>query len=503
MDSGNKTAIELLEDLRAHRMTAIELLEQTIQRAEYVAETYNPFSVKLYDRAREAAAKADELLAQGLGGPLCGLPITIKESQWLAGVPVTSASRTEKDVIPQETSAAVQRLEEAGAVIFAKTTCPEYCLTGTTSSELFGTTTNPWNRERTCGGSSGGAGTAVAAGAGTLSLGGDGGGSIRIPAAFCGIVGFKPSYKAVPREPCNPSWSTIVSYGPMARTVADARLMYSVIAANNDEHAYIDSLNAHTLQPLSLAGQKVIISEDLGHAPIDDDVRMTFRWVVAQLKEAGAEVVYDNPHLPSSVIAWATSAMYDTWSFQKDKDQPLKGLEQGTLDSMTFGASITEEEFDAAEDHREAIHTAYQAMFERNNCTTFITPTLGVEAFKHSLRHPKYVGSTRITYPWLDWATFMYDANLTGMPACAMPMGLGDEGLPLSIQIQGPRGTDASVLNIAEQLEKVIGWDNSPKDSAAEPKADSNPDEDDSKGIINQMKRARARLAQLRGTVSK
>jgi Asp-tRNA(Asn)/Glu-tRNA(Gln) amidotransferase A subunit family amidase len=506
MDSGNKTAIELLEDLRARRVTATELLEQTIQRAEYVAETYNPFSVKLYDRAREAAAKADELLAQGLGGPLCGLPITIKESQWLAGVPLTSGSRTEKDVIPQETSAAIERLEEAGAVIFAKTTCPEYCLTGTTSSELFGTTTNPWNRERTCGGSSGGAGVAVATGAGTLSLGGDGGGSIRIPAAFCGIVGFKPSYQAVPREPCNPSWSTIVSYGPMARTVADARLMYSVIAANNDEHAYVDSLNAHALQPISLAGQKVIISEDLGLAPIDDDVRMTFRRIIAQLKEAGAEIIYDHPHLPSSVIAWATSAMYDTWSFQKEKDAPLAGLEQGTLDSMTFGASITEDEFNAAEDHREAIHGAYQAMFERNNCTTFITPTLGVEAFKHSLRHPKYVGSTRISYPWLDWASFMYDANLTGMPACAIPMGLGNEGLPLSIQIQGPRGTDATVLNIAEQLEKVIGWDNSPKDSAAEPKADTGPDEfneDEGKGIINQMKRARARLSQLRGTVTK
>lgn len=506
MNSGNKTAIELLEDLRAQRITATELLEQTIDHAEYVAETYNPFSVKLYDRARAAAARADELLAQGLGGPLCGLPITIKESQWLAGVPLTNGSTSETDFIPQETSAAVQRLEDAGAVIFAKTTCPEFCLTGTTSSELYGTTTNPWNRERTCGGSSGGAGAAVAAGAGTLSLGGDGGGSIRIPAAFCGIVGFKPSYKAVPREPCNPSWSTIVSYGPMARTVADARLMYSVIAANNDEHAYVDSLHTHALHPLSLAGQKVIVSEDLGIAPIDDDVRMTFRYIVHQLKEAGAEIIYDHPHLPSSVIAWATAAMYDTWSFQKEKAEPLAGLEQGTLDSMTFGASITEEEFNAAEDHREAIHAAYKAMFDRNECATFITPTLGVEAFRHTLRHPKYVGSTRITYPWLDWATFMYDANLIGTPACVLPMGLGNENLPLSIQVQGPRGTDAAVLDVAEQLEKIIGWDHSPKDSAAEPQADtaeSELDEEEGKGIIHQMKRARARLLQLRGTVTK
>jgi len=468
MNVSRKTAIELLSDLRAHHISATDLLEQTIKHAEQVAEAYNPFSIKLYDRARKAAKAADELLAKGLGGPLCGLPITIKDSQWLAGVACTNGSRTQQDFIPQETSAAVQRLEEAGAVIFAKTTCPEFCLTGTTSSELNGTTSNPWNSKRTCGGSSGGAGAAVAAGAGTLSLGGDGGGSIRIPAAFCGIVGFKPSFKAVPREPCFPSWSTIVSYGPMARNVADARLMFSVVAANTDDKPYLDSLAAHAQHPLSLMGQKIIVSEDLGFAPIDDDVRLTFRKVVKMLEEAGAEVIIDHPHLPSSVVAWATSAHYDSWSFQNKKDSPLEGLEKGTLETFQFGASITEDEFDAAEQHRETIHAAYMAMFERNASSFFITPTLGIEAFKHTRRYPKYVGTTRIANPWLDWVAFLYDANLTGMPACALPMGLGDEGLPLSIQVTGPLGSDASILDIAEQLENVIEWDGSPKNSFKE-----------------------------------
>ncbi len=463
MDIINKTAVELLADLRAHRISASELLELTIEHAEQVAAAYNPFSITLYDRARQAAAKADKQLAEGAGGALCGLPITIKDSQWLAGVPCTSGSRTMLDFIPDETSAAVLRLEEAGAVIFAKTTCPEFCLTGTTSSELYGVTSNPWNAERTCGGSSGGAGAAVAAGAGTLSLGGDGGGSIRIPAALCGIVGFKPSFKAIPREPCNPSWSTIVSYGPMTRSVADARLMFSVVAANNQDKAYLDSLAAHAQHPLALAGQKIIVSEDLGFAPIDDDVRLCFRKVVGLLREAGADVVFDQPNLPSSVIAWATSAHYDSWSFQKEKERPLEGLEQGTLKSLEFGASLTPDEFHAAEEHRETVHAAYLAMFERNGSSFFVTPTLGLEAFKHTRRYPKYVGSTRIENPWLDWVPFLYDANLTGMPACALPMGLGDEQLPLSVQIAGPLGSDAAVLDIAEQFEKVIGWDNTPK----------------------------------------
>ncbi|KZN14898.1 amidase [Marinomonas sp. TW1] len=453
-----KTAIELLADLRARNITAVELLELTIEHAKLVTKTVNPLAVTLYDRAREAAKLADQLLDQGLGGPLCGLPITVKDSQWLADVPCANGSKTQAKFIPTETCSSIKKLEAAGAIIFAKTTCPEFSLMGVTSSKMYGVTANPWNTERTCGGSSGGAGAAVAAGLGTLSLGGDGGGSIRIPSAFCGIVGFKPTIHAVPRKPCFPSWSTLVSYGPMARTVADARLMYSVLAENNEEFAFKDALLAHFHQPLTLAGQKIIVSEDLGFAPVDDDVRQNFRQTLRLLEAAGAELVYDQPNLPSSVIAWATIAHFDSWSFQSQKDKPLRGLDKYTIEMMKFGASLTPEEFDAAEAHRLDIQAAYNAMFERNGSAFFVTPTLGCEAFSHKYRHPKYIGSTKITYPWLDWASFLYDANLTGMPACALPIGLGNEELPLSIHVTAPRGADALVLDIAEKMESLIGW---------------------------------------------
>lgn len=457
-----KSAVQLVSDLREGRISARELLEVTIQHSEQIAETYNPLAVKLYERARQAATVADEQLAKGIGGPLCGLPVTIKDSQWLAGVPCANGSHTLKDFLPDETCAAVQRLEEAGAVIFAKTTCPEFSLMGVTTSELYGRTSNPWNTKHTCGGSSGGAGVAVATGVGSLSLGGDGGGSIRIPSAFCGIVGFKPSFKAVPREPCFPSWSSLVSYGPMARSVADARLMYSVVAANNDEHNFLDCLAAHSAQPLSLVGQKIIVSEDLGFVPLDEDVRQAFRSVVAKLEAAGAELIYEQPNLPSSVVAWVTTAHYDSWSFQKQKPAPLEGIEKSTLEMMEFGASLTAGEFAAAEAHRKTIDAAYREMFERVGTSFMITPTLGFEAFKHGQRHPEFIGSSRVEYPWLDWASFLYDANLIGMPACTLPMGLGDENLPISIQVKGPVGADAAVLNLAEQVEALIGWDNSP-----------------------------------------
>ena len=457
-----KSAVELIKDLREGHISALELLEETIYHSERVSEAFNPFAVKLYDRARQAARAADELLAQGLGGALCGLPVTIKDSQWLAGVPCANGSHTLSDFVPDETCAAVRRLEEADAVIFAKTTCPEFSLMGITTSELYGLTSNPWNPTYTCGGSSGGAGAAIAAGAGTLSLGGDGGGSIRIPSAFCGIVGFKPSFKAVPRQPCFPSWSTLVSYGPMARSVADARLMYSVVVANNEDHSYRDNLAVHSQLPLSLQGQKIIVSEDLGFAPLDEDVRQAFNTVLAKLEAAGAQLIYDQPNLPSSVIAWVTTAHYDSWSFQKQKPVPLAGLEESTLDMMEFGAGLSDEDFAAAEAHRVTIDKAYRDMFERAGTSFLVTPTLGLEAFENGLRHPATIGDQPIEYPWLDRASFLYDANLVGMPACALPMGLGDNKLPLSIQVTGPVGTDAAILNLAEQLEALIAWDNSP-----------------------------------------
>ena len=199
---------------------------------------------------------ADAALAAGTGGPLCGIPLTIKDSHYLAGVTAAAGSRSLQHFVPTETSAAVERLEAAGAVIFAKTTTPEFCYFGITDSPVNGRTNNPWDLERTPGGSSGGAGAAVAAGLGPLALGGDGGGSIRIPAAFCGVVGFKPTFGLVPREPCAVGWKTLVSYGPLARTVDDARLMLRALAGwhPRDRHSLaVDDLDRARRRPANPA----------------------------------------------------------------------------------------------------------------------------------------------------------------------------------------------------------------------------------------------------------
>ena len=306
-----KTAIQQIDALKAGEISASDLLEETIEHAEKVDPYINPFAQKLYNRARQLASEADKQLKKGKGGPLCGLPITIKDSQFLAGYPCANGSKTLSGFVPTETCKAVELLEQAGAIIFAKTTCPEFSLTGITNSELYGLTSNPWNIDRTCGGSSGGAAASVAAGLGAFSLGGDGGGSIRIPAGFCGIVGFKPSFGAIPREPCFPSWQSIISYGPMTRTVADAHLMYSVL--NPDAAPFKRNPS------LDLKDYPLIISEDMGIQPVDDDVRQAFRAVLKKLVDCGSQLIKDSPGLPSSVITWAVTASFDAAKHAKDK----------------------------------------------------------------------------------------------------------------------------------------------------------------------------------------
>jgi Asp-tRNA(Asn)/Glu-tRNA(Gln) amidotransferase A subunit family amidase len=450
MQALSLTATQQLEALDSGKITAVELLEQTISRAEEVAPLLNPIALKLYGRARQAAEEADKKRATGRFGKLCGLPITIKDSQFLAGYPCANGALVLSEFVPTETCRAIELLEQEGAVIFAKTTCPEFSFSGVTHSEMYGLTSNPWNPERTCGGSSGGAAVAVASGLGSFSLGGDGGGSIRIPAGFCGVVGFKPSFGAIPREPCFPSWQSLVCYGPMTRSVADARLFFDVMNEGFEGRP-----------PGKTRKVPIIFSEDLGFAPVNDDVREAFRNAVALMRKDGFNLIDDSPGLPSSVITWAVTATYDAAEHAAGNTYNMDYVGEVAKGFLDFGEQFSEQQFAEAQAHRKVIRQHYMDMFARHDARILITPTLGCEAFPHGTIHPEKIGDTPIEFPWLDWASFLYDANLAGLPACAIPMGIGDEGLPMSLQIIGDVGSDYEVLRIAEAAEALLGWDNS------------------------------------------
>ena len=456
MDVNGLYALELSAALRRRDLSAVDALEAVLERADRVEGALNPFSVRLDDRARRSAAAADAVLAQGDGGPLCGVPLTIKDSHWLAGVTSAAGSRALADFIPNETSAAVERLEAAGAVIFAKTTTSEFCYFGITESPLNGRTSNPWDVSRTPGGSSGGAGAAVAAGAGPLALGGDGGGSIRIPAAFCGLVGYKPTFGLVPREPCSPAWKSLVSYGPMARSVADARAMLLAMVGMHarDRHSLdAGGLDAPVPDPRDL---RIAVSEDLGFAPVDDDVRRAFRATVARLESAGATLIEDTPGLGSSVQTWSAIAVADA-RHADDHHGDLVGADARRF--IGHGDHVTTGDYVQANTARERIHRAYAELFSRTGASVLLTPAVGCEAFEHGATHPSEIGGVPIDEPWLDWCGFLYDANLAGLPACAVPVGLGDDRLPVSVQVLGMRGHDGAVLAAAEAVERLVGFD--------------------------------------------
>ena len=448
------TAIEQLTALKSGKISSVELLSKTIERSQRISPVINPLALELYEFAMDAAYQADRQLTSGTGGSLCGLPITVKDSQWLANYPCLNGSLSLADFIPEQTCQAIERLQQAGAVIFAKTTCPEYSLSGTTSSVAYGATLNPWDVTRTPGGSSGGAAAAIAAGLGSLSLGGDGGGSIRIPAAFCGIVGFKPSFGLVPRSPGFSTWESLVAYGPMCRSVADARLMFDVMADERDD--------VLAYQGKSVIGSQIMVSEDLGFAPVDDDVRELFRKTMNIIEKELPGLQYANPGLRSSVKTWATLATTDMWQHKGDVNgdgyvapENMGDYAKGFID---FGRRIKADDIAKAERKAAYMAKVYSDWFAVNNASILITPTLGCEAFHNTLLSPQMISDTPITFPWLDWAGFLYDANLAGFPACSIPMGVGDDGMPIGLQIQGLPGSDYLVLEVAEQLERIIAW---------------------------------------------
>jgi Asp-tRNA(Asn)/Glu-tRNA(Gln) amidotransferase A subunit family amidase len=444
-------------------LSAVDALEAILQRADEIEGTVNPFSVRLDDRARRAARAADKALAgtsrRSKPGLLCGIPVSTKDSHWMAGVESTSGSLARKGFVPTETVAAIERLERAGAVIFARTTVPEFCYFGITESEVFGRTSNPWNLGRTAGGSSGGAAAAVAAGCGPLSLGGDGGGSIRIPAAFCGVVGYKPTFGLVPHEPSTAGWKTLVALGPLARSVADARLMLAAVAG-------FDRRDRHSLPRVRLdrpapppAKLRVVVSDDLGFAPLDDDVRRLFRAAIDRLADAGVRIVEDAPGLMSSVNVWSAIALAEARLSERDEYTNHRAeLGPAAVEFIEAGGHITVEQYVDAQFARERIHRAYVDLFQRTEATVLLTPTLGCEAFPHGKRYPDMIGGVPVL-PALDWAPLLYDANLAGLPACALPIGLGADGLPVSLQVLGGRYEDAHVLAAAETIETVIGFD--------------------------------------------
>ncbi|MBI4609271.1 MAG: amidase [Candidatus Rokubacteria bacterium] len=452
-------ATELVALIRSRKVSPVEVTDAVLARIERLNPMLNAFCTPTPELARRAAKEAEIAIMKGEPvGLLCGVPVSIKDLVFTRGVRTTGGSRIYADFIPEEDAVAVERLRGAGAVLLGKTNTPEFGHKGVTENPLFGATRNPWNPDRTPGGSSGGAAAAVATGLGPLALGTDGGGSIRIPAAFSGIYGFKPSFGRVPQHPGFPGWETLSHTGPMARTVRDAALMLDAIAGpdERDRHslpAAPGSYLAACDEPVR--GLSVAWSPDLGYAAIDPEVGRIAQAAAAVFESLGCHVEAVNPGWENPEEIFSTLVAAETFAALADKIDAWRDRMDPTLVRfLERGRSVTAVDYIRASHRRTAYWLDVQGFLARFDL--LLTPTLAVPPFAIGTLGPREIAGERVSP--LGWLPFTYPFNLTGQPAASVPAGFTADRLPVGLQIVGRRYADRTVLAASAAFEAARPW---------------------------------------------
>lgn len=469
------SASQLLRLYRTKTVSPVEVVRAALKRIEEHNPRLNAFNFIAPD-ALTAAKSSEVRWAKGEpSGPLDGVPVSIKDILLTRGWPTLRGSQTINSKGPWNDDApAVARLREAGAVMLGKTTTPEFGWKGVTDSPLTGITRNPWNTERTPGGSSGGGAAAVAAGMGPLTIGTDGGGSIRIPCGFTGLFGLKPSFGRVPAWPLSP-FGTVAHLGPMTRTVVDAALMMNVLTLPDarDWHALpYDSRDYRIGLEDGIKGLRVAYSPDLGYVKVDYEVAALVREAVQVLAELGAHVEEVGPGFdsPASIfrVHWYAGAAYVVSELTPEQ---RKLIDPGLLEVATEGAKVTLRQHMEAVQRRGALGVAMNAFHTQYDL--LITPTLPIPAFEAGKEVPAGSGMKR----WTEWTPFSYPFNLTQQPAASVPCGFTSEGLPVGMQIVGPRYADALVLRAARAFESARPFQMPDMNAVPEPQAAEAPSE--------------------------
>lgn len=455
---GGYSATDLAAEMRTGRLTAVEVMEAILDRAAAVQPSINAFTWIDHEAALDEARAADLVLAEGGGGPLTGVPVAIKELTPVAGQPFTLGSVAFKDQVALVTDPGVQTLIDAGAIPFARTNSPEFGCASVTDNDLFGQTLNPWNPEYSAAGSSGGAAAALAAWATPLAQGTDSAGSLRMPAAACGVVGLKPTHGAVPVGA--PSYLDNFGHsGPMARTVADARLMLDAMARVDTDHLYGTPL-ARGGGRDELRGLHVRVIDAMPGLDVDHEVAENLAFTVEMLERAGVTV-----HRQS--FPWDFERLFDAvrQAFAATY-MPLARLARdsgGTITDLTeaFIADVAP----AAADGLQTVR-AQAAMAELHadmacllsDVEVLMLPTLAMPAPVANDRfidHAPMVNGREHEDRWV--VAFTVPFNLTSQcPAVSLPSGQSRAGVPLAVQIVGRPREDFSLLDIAQLVEVEV-----------------------------------------------
>ncbi|MCC6437343.1 MAG: amidase [Acidimicrobiales bacterium] len=449
------TAGRLAGAYRRGELDPVAVTEAHLARAESIQPALNAFVLLDHAGARAAAEESARRWLQGAPrSPLDGVPVTIKDIVAMAPVPVRSGSRTTSEEPCRIDAPAVARLREAGAVLIGKTTTPEFGWKGITDSPLSGVTRNPWNTAHTPGGSSGGAGAALAAGVGAIAFGTDGGGSIRIPASFCGLVGIKPTFGRVPHAPMDSPFSLSVSGGPIARSVDDAARMLNELCRPDSRDPWALPYDGRdwTIGPeLGVRGLRIAATCSFGGAEVfDEDIVVAWRAAVDALADRGARV-----ELVDTVVAPLRPQFEAHWkagfahALRAIPQEHWNECDEGFLVLAKEGLDVSMAAFAEAAAARATLIASLAAFHERFDL--LLTPTMPTVAPRadtvyHFSEYDRWSHATPYTVPF----------NLTGQPAGSMPVAVSGRGLPIGVQVVAARFREDLVLRGCRALEAAF-----------------------------------------------
>ncbi len=448
------SAREAARAIRQRDISSLELMELMLNRIEKYNTKINAIVVPLFEQARVRAREADDALARGkTWGPLHGVPVTVKESYDVAGVASTWGNPEFADNVPQVDATVVTRLRQAGAIILGKTNVPFMLSDWQSFNDVYGVTRNPWDLERTPGGSTGGGAAALAAGLSYLSVGGDLGGSIRVPAHFCGVFGHKPSRNVVPGKGHAPPLPPVVLpdlevKGPLARSAADLKLALEILGGPDEEEAVAYRWTLPSARGERLADYRIGYVLDHPHAAVSSDVKAVLSETVESLRKAGARLEEGWPEGADPI------KQCDTYLYLLEVWIPwdMNGDGVGTWDA-------SHADVQAALTYQLLARATWRDYFRTHDA--FLMPPLSIAAFQHdhsgTTLDERMVSTPEGPRRMKDFLFWTSAANLLGLPATIAPVGLTPGGLPVGVQILGPYLEDSTSIAVAGHVAEVMG----------------------------------------------
>ncbi len=454
-------AVRQLEMLRAREISVLELAEAHITQIERLNPQLNAFADFDAERVREQA-RAMDIVPANARGPLHGLPVTVKSSIATMGHRCEIGSLNHKGEIPREDAVVVARLRAAGALILGTTNCPEFLMAYETANLLHGRTRNPWDLERTPGGSSGGESAAIAAGMSAAGLGSDSGGSVRVPAHFTGICSLKPTPGRIPGRghlpPCVGPFSTLGAIGPMARTMADVELMFRALSGQDDTDPASPPVTLREVSESELRRIRIGFFEDDGLTPVTAETRTAVRAAAAALRDAGFCVEPSRPRTlePLRKLWWTFFVQCGAMFYEPEVRggrEKLSPIFREFLEIAEKTGPLSSTELLNAWAEMDLLRA--KTLEEMREFPVLLCPVASVPAWKHGEREWRIDGQT---VEYLDAVRYTQWFNTLGAPAAVVPVGRSLEGLPIGVQIAARPFEDEVVLGVAGILDRAFGF---------------------------------------------